>query len=628
MKILEVKNNLVKLHYDTASDNLVLSGFIVIKDVLQSFIGQIIHLESSAGNNTGIAKLLFTFDNNGVITSYSGAVPNSESELDIVNSQELLELLPLQSPIFMGELAQQGIKLNLDKKIFEDKLLVCCEKEGKKEILSENFVSQLIASGSKVLAIDLNGNFDENMQLSQTKIVAGKNFKLPLNYETINFIYEKGIDDATAETKALIQEVFLEVQNYVKTLPEQFIPFESFKNVVDSQYEEMDLVELLLLKNKLLKYYDAGVFAQEESEFNSLKNSLKTQLLTVLDLSKSDENIQREILSYAYSLIAELDEKVYVVLNVNDDNSDKKLLKQIFTTKNAYSAIICDYSYKYIKELKQLSKNLILFAPIQQQNDFAAYNVFLNKLNEGEFVVYGQSTQHMPLIVKLEKAPQIVKEHIFVSPEDLLDEEIMQDVDAIYSAPKADIVSGENSVNENEFSVEMVEDDLTDADLDFLDEELVVETSVEEQDFEPIEEEPDLAVEDYLSQLEEQAIAPDEHVLEEEIEIVSEEESNIFQDSFSNVMEQQAQVEQEPPALDILPANMSAVPIVPIYSAEVESAAISDELVQGDIITHPKYGKGVVEKMISYGSKTLCSINFDNVGRRLLDPNLAELKKV
>ena len=104
----------------------------------------------------------------------------------------------------------------------------------------KNFIYKLVDQGSKVLAIDLLGNMD----YPENKILAGKDFKLPLNYETINFIYDKGLDDASGETKATIQEVFLEVQNYVKTLPEKFIPFENFKSVVDSQYEETELVEL------------------------------------------------------------------------------------------------------------------------------------------------------------------------------------------------------------------------------------------------------------------------------------------------------------------------------------------------------------------------------------------------
>ena len=53
----------------------------------------------------------------------------------------------------------------------------------------------------------------------------------------------------------------------------------------------------------------------------------------------------------------------------------------------------------------------------------------------------------------------------------------------------------------------------------------------------------------------------------------------------------------------------------------------SDSFEQGDTVYHAKYGNGIVEKMIKYGAKTLYSINFDNVGRRLLDPTLTEIKK-
>ena len=49
---------------------------------------------------------------------------------------------------------------------------------------------------------------------------------------------------------------------------------------------------------------------------------------------------------------------------------------------------------------------------------------------------------------------------------------------------------------------------------------------------------------------------------------------------------------------------------------------------QGDNVTHPRYGNGVVEKVIKYGNKILCSISFDNVGRRLLDPAISEIQKI
>lgn len=590
MQIVEVKNNLVKISYDTSQQKLVLSGFVTIKDFGQAFIAQVVHLEANSKGNFAILKFILNFDVNGVITRYNGSIPDIKSTIEMVNPQELLELFPVQTPVIVGELSQQQSVLKLDKSLFEGNLLVCCERQDDKQVLINNFAGQLAFNDKKVLVIDLAGTLSESSDVLKNKIVAGKDFKLPLNYETINFIYEKGLEDAIAETKATVQEIFLEVQNYVKTIPEKFIPFETFRNVVDTQYNETGLIQLVLLKNKLLKYYEAGVFAQNKNEFNSLRLSLKRKDSTVVDLSKVEPMVQREIISYIYSILSELDRETYVILNINNSNSDKKLLKQVFSAKNVYSTIICSYSYKYLKELKQLSKDLILFAPIHQQEDFASYNMFLSKLNPHEFVIYGQATQHLPLIVTLDViAPsqfenQPIEPTVQVSQEELLDEQIRKDVDKFYTSPKS-----EEPVSSQDFE----EGDLTEDDLDFIEEIGGVNES-----------------EDYPQ---------GEEIEERHIEIVE----HSYEDYTPQV-----QGQEEPPEVDILPVRAAATPVVPIYSAEIEPNAQSDEFGQGDVVMHPKYGRGSVEKLISYGTKTLCSINFDNVGRRLLDPTLAELKKV
>ena len=67
---------------------------------------------------------------------------------------------------------------------------------------------------------------------------------------------------------------------------------------------------------------------------------------------------------------------------------------------------------------------------------------------------------------------------------------------------------------------------------------------------------------------------------------------------------------------------------LPVFPAEESSSDMSINFEQGDEVSHPKYGKGVVEKLIKYGNKTLCSIAFEEVGRRLLDPNISELQKL
>jgi hypothetical protein len=71
-------------------------------------------------------------------------------------------------------------------------------------------------------------------------------------------------------------------------------------------------------------------------------------------------------------------------------------------------------------------------------------------------------------------------------------------------------------------------------------------------------------------------------------------------------------------------------PVVPVYDTD-EGEEVVDESIgfkAGDKITHPRYGNGTVEKIIKYGNKTLCSIDFENVGRRLLDPSISDFEKI
>ena len=67
---------------------------------------------------------------------------------------------------------------------------------------------------------------------------------------------------------------------------------------------------------------------------------------------------------------------------------------------------------------------------------------------------------------------------------------------------------------------------------------------------------------------------------------------------------------------------------MPIYAADDIEQKEAQQLEPGDRVTTPKYGEGIVEKMIKYGNKMLCSIEFPNIGRRLLDPAMTEITKL
>ena len=168
-----------------------------------------------------------------------------------------------------------------------------------------------------------------------------------------------------------------------------------------------------------------------------------------------------------------------------------------------------------------------------------------------------------------------------VNNESDLDRAIVEDVDKVFTTMKDDTIS--------------------DSDLDFIDElngnieeEVVLTEEFEElTDFAELEEQED----SFLEPLEEVGSLTQEENIEEK---------------------------------EILETKKSSTPIIPVYGADIpaEDIVISDSIEQGDSVSHAKYGNGVVEKMIKYGTKTLYSINFDNIGRRLLDPTLTEIKKI
>ena len=492
-----------------------------------------------------------------------------------------------------------------------------------------------------------------------------------------------------------------------------------FVDVVSAQYEETEIPELALLKQKLLKYREENVFAQNIDEINAVRNAILANNLTYIDLADTTDELQKELIEFIHEELDKVDAYSYCFVKLTNKNSDKKLLRTLLDNNHVFTTIICSHSYKYVHELKQKAENIIFFAPQTIQHDFASYNTFLSKLNQNEFVVYGALTQNIPFLVELSELSQdeinketkteevvvatvpetpveetllpttetiensientnfdseidnIFENNFFesnqiestenlladsndfveettanddfaselelVQNEDLrsndeLIEEIAKDVDKIYYEPKSnDIPQAEDFENYSE-------ETLTENDLDFIGE-MPFDTPVEEStntddlslEVENIsieEEEPQ--IENLLeSNDEELGFAPD----------LTEEPNKTEQLPTLDEVMQDANEQEDLPILeddainedyseDELPAyEEDQTEELPIYETEeVTEPAI--QFAQGDTVTHPKYGTGVVEKLIKYGNKTLCSISFEEVGRRLLDPSISELQKV
>ena len=171
-----------------------------------------------------------------------------------------------------------------------------------------------------------------------------------------------------------------------------------------------------------------------------------------------------------------------------------------------------------------------------------------------------------------ETTESLADEHLDKTAEEILDEQIKRDVDRVYMATPKD----------------ESEEELSEDDLDFIEELVGADDII-------VEESDEIDASDFLA----------------------------ANDATVNVQEEEA---DEP----LIPVrNNTATPAVPIYSAEIPEEAIvqSDPIQQGDRVIHVKFGIGVVEKIFSYGTKNFCSINFENIGRKVLDPNVTELKR-
>lgn len=753
MQVLEIKNNLVKIAYDV-NDNLALSSFVIIEDTNTPYVAQVMNVKADKLTNFAIVKLLFTFNEEGILKNYNGTIPSLKSTVSVLPAKELLDIIPVENKLTMGQLAQQGVNLDIDKTILDNNLLVCSNNVENTNTLLQNITKQI---DEKVVIFDTDGLYD-----ADNKIKFGKDFKLPLNYDAINFIYENDLEDVDATSKAVIQDIFIEVQEYTKTLPEGYLPFETFINVVDQQYKETQIPQLVLLKNKLLKYKELNAFAENLKDILSLSIAIDKSDVTVIDISDMTPVLQKEIMSYTYGVMRGINETIYSFVKIDNTNSSKKLLKMFLTRENIFTTIVCRHEYKYLPELKSSAQNLILFAPQTLQHDFASYNTFLNKLNSDEFIIYGAHTQNIPFIVELEELELETEDDEEDNNE--IDNEVDEQetnkeqtpptqqepenieepkVETIEEAPKnesfqaPEVEYPDLNLEETEEVTSNIEEINTDETLDIVEEPeenfLQDELPEEEEpalEYEAQEEAPDLYAEDETEEpIEEEVFMPEEDMPEIELDeapseetivedIISEDDENEistqeseensqiyniledeenYSDNEPEVLPLEPEIDysveendieanyQEPltyedneamieqaakdvdkfiyeklPDEDISLNDLSAIqtdelteddlnligdlasdnltdvpeyvedqpPIVPIYNAEDIETQEPQNFEAGDKVSSPKYGEGVVEKMIKYGNKMLCSIEFPNIGRRLLDPAMTEIRKL
>jgi len=353
--------------------------------------------------------------------------------------------------------------------------------------------------------------------------------------------------------------------------------------------------------------------------------------------------LQKYVISYVHKVIASFEKYTCLFVYLNDENSDKKLLKKLINNKQVLSVIIAGHSYKYAQELKEYAQNIIFFAPQSIQHDFAAYNTFLSKLSEGECIVYGQLTQNIPFIVDVEEMElDLTQEDVFGEKEDSLSgaEFALNEQQVPDNSTNTETAPVYELTNENIDIINSIQekDDDSYTDEEYVDiNDLSEDTEVEEtSDSEVIE---NILEDENEDETEESDLYTEESADDSEYAELTDEDLDFMdvpvqENEEDNLSEQDAVSDFED--FESLETNSSneedGQQIVPVYPVEEdEYEEVSDDNIdyaKGDVVNHPRYGQGTIEKIIKYGNKTLCSINFENVGRRLLDPSISEFERI
>jgi len=389
MKILEVRDGFIKFE---SNKKFALASFLQITSLEKNYVGQVIQVRRGDDCFIIYAKLLYNFDGN--LQNYDGTLPRRNVEIvefpfDLINTS-----LVYNDPISVGTYSEENIDVMIDKSCFNKNMLISIDNPNNSSKLV-SYIANQISKKDNVVIIDMLGIYDFE------KYTASIDFKLPLNTESLKFMYEDCLNDATRDSKDLIKEIFLDLSEYSKTVP--FLPFNTLKAIVDDMVNKSHIFKLLVLKNKLTKFERMGYFAGNKEEAENISRILDQKFVSI-DLSKLDAIFQNRYLEVIYSELEKKNQATQVFV-FGSNYITKKSLKTVLTNEYIPATFITHSKFKFINEIKTLFENFIIEPSFANNVVFKTYSTFLNAMPAEKFLVVGKGTNYLPITIELNEIP-------------------------------------------------------------------------------------------------------------------------------------------------------------------------------------------------------------------------------
>lgn len=468
MKILEVRDGFVKFEADSS---IYLSSFVRIEGMEKRYIAQVTQLKRSGENSIAYAKILFLYD--GSLQPYDRTQPSKESEIKEFTFDILNNSINAKTPVIAGETLGKGVSIIIDASSFDKKMLASIDDKQENNIIARNLVKQFNNLDKNVLIIDTLGVIDAK------KITAGVDFKLPLDTASLAFMYQDCLNDATADSKSMIIEIFKDLSDYSQTVP--FVPFGALKSIVDDMVDKSHVFKLLVLKNKLAKFDKLGYFAANKQEVDKIDAILNSKC-AIIDLSKLDTAFQNRYLAFLYEKLQQKP-NTQVLLELSNVIS-KKNLKNILSSENIPTTFITHSRFKYLNDIKNLFDNFIISPSFTNNEIFSIYSSFLKAMPKQTYLITGEAVNYIPLVSTL----KVINEVIPSQPETFEEEE------------EEEIPVSEPEEVQEELPIEESEEEIVQEDDSELEE-------ISEEDEPEIIEEPQITNEEILANIEEKSEA-------------------------------------------------------------------------------------------------------------------------
>ncbi|MFH0702241.1 MAG: DUF87 domain-containing protein [bacterium] len=614
MLVDSVNDKNIKILFDTNKEQLLLSDLVkIINKKNIGVLAQVSKIEDSRqnpGHNIADAEILFTIAQSDKCINWKGNVPSREYNVQKIKDQEFLSYsnwVNQSNQVSLGKLSlYPNTKANIEAAYLESPTVIFCDDQLQKANILYLLAQELTKNNAKTVILDFKGEYSY-MPLPG-RIEAGKDLKLPLNSWGIENLYDDLLN-ISPETRALIEDVFMQVQDYADSSEFGFVPFSSFKDVVDAEYEESNITELVLLKNKLIKLEKQGIYANDKSEVDALKTFLDNENFIILDFSAIPDCWHEKFVDFIVNTsIKDSEHKFFIIFETEKTGIKPDLIDKLYIQgyRSGIKPIICTrYESKFVEKLMNPAQNLI-FYPSKSEHKLSDFSNYIDRLNQNEILIYGKISNYIPVVIKLD---QIINEEEFRGNNRIFDIDVSSsnfdiniDIEPDNEEEDVSVDDNDDEINELQEIQKIVSQEFNES-LYELAQEYQAKEGLSQEKIDPIE------------------LQNDDNNINDDTD------DEFYYNDYLNNNDNNSNDNNINDDIEELYTAKKASDI-PIYSTASDTDTDMEfDLKEGDKVRHHKYDIGVIKKIISYGSKKLCYIQFKDK-RRILDVQLAALEKV